>query len=127
LLLAEGYTKAETAEQCHITERTLYRWARDLDFATEIDRLTFLTGIARRAERLRLAMRVVRQRVRNGKIETDKDLLDWVKFAQSETDGAKLDITALFENVAQAAGINLDESAQHGEAESASEATPDQS
>jgi len=38
-----------------------------------------------------MAMRVVRQQVRaDGTLETDRDLLDWLKFAQSETTGIKL-------------------------------------
>lgn len=36
-------------------------------------------------------MRAVRQRVRDdGNIDTDRDVLDWLKFAQSETTGIKL-------------------------------------
>lgn len=53
-----------------------------------------MIGIASRAERLRFAMRVVRQKTK-GTIETDKDLLDWLKFAQSETEGVKLDLSKL--------------------------------
>ena len=38
-----------------------------------------------------MAMRVVRPKVRaDGTLETDKDVLDWLKFAQSETTGIKL-------------------------------------
>lgn len=38
-----------------------------------------------------MAMRVVRQRTRaDGTLETDKDVLDWLKYAQSETTGIKL-------------------------------------
>ena len=47
--------------------------------------------IASRAERLRIAMQAVRQRVRDdGTIDTDRDVLDWLKFAQSETTGIRL-------------------------------------
>jgi hypothetical protein len=50
-----------------------------------------MVDIASRAERLRMAMRVVRQRVRaDGTPETEKDLLDWLKYAQSETTGIKV-------------------------------------
>jgi hypothetical protein len=50
-----------------------------------------MIDISSRAERLRMAMRVVRQRTRaDGTLETDKDLLDWLKYAQSETTGIKL-------------------------------------
>lgn len=50
-----------------------------------------MIDIASRAERLRIAMRAVRQRVRDdGTIETDRDVLDWLKYAQGETTGIKL-------------------------------------
>jgi len=95
--LAEGYTVEEAAELAQITERTVYRWKNNLDFSTEVDRLSLLIGIASRAERLRIATRVAREKVKDDVITTGKDLLDWLKFAQSETDGAKLDLAALFE------------------------------
>jgi hypothetical protein len=45
----------------------------------------------KRAERLRIAMRALRQKVRaDGTVETDKDVLDWLKYAQSETTGIRL-------------------------------------
>lgn len=97
--LARGYTQAEAASAARISDRTIRRWLEHPDFAAEVDRLTLMTDIATRAERLRLAMRAVRQRVRkDGSLLTEKDLLDWLKFAQSETDGAKLDLTALLES-----------------------------
>ena len=38
-----------------------------------------------------MVMRVVRQKVRaDGTPETEKDLLDWLKFAQSETTGIRV-------------------------------------
>ena len=41
-----------------------------------------MVSIASRAERLWIARRAVRQRVReDGTIETDRDVLDWLKFA----------------------------------------------
>ena len=40
-------------------------------------------------------MRVVRQKVRDdGTIDTDRDVLDWLKYAQSETTGIKLGLAA---------------------------------
>lgn len=65
------------------------------DFAAEVDRLSLMVGVANRAARLRLAMRVVRDKTKSEAPATDKDLLDWLKFAQSETDGIKLDLTKL--------------------------------
>jgi transposase-like protein len=93
--LAEGKTQQEVANEIGVTDRTIRNWLAETEFAVEVDRLSLMVGIASRAERLRLAQRVVRQKSEGGLIVTDKDLLDWVKFAQSETDGAKLDLTAL--------------------------------
>lgn len=56
-----------------------------------------MVGIAARAERLRVAMRVVRQKVKDENVETDRDLLDWLRFAQRETQGVKLDLAKLEE------------------------------
>jgi hypothetical protein len=63
----------------------------------EVDKLTLLTGIALRAERLRIAARAIRQKAPEDadRVKTSRDLLDWIKYAQSETDGVKLDIGAL--------------------------------
>src|SRR5690606_7989190 len=93
LSLATGHTQAEAAEEAGVTDRTIRRWLNDPEFAAEVDRLTLMSGISTRAERLRIAMRVARQKVREetGEILTTKDILDWLKFAQSETDGVKLD------------------------------------
>ena len=75
--------------------RTVARWVADPEFSAEVDRLTHMTGIAMRAERLRIVMRVVRQKTKDGVAVTEKDLLDWLKYAQGETDGVKLDLAAL--------------------------------
>ena len=96
-MLALGHTEAETSEAVGVTDRTIRRWKKNEEFSAEVDRLSLMLGIAARAERLRLAMRVVRQRTQNDYVATDKDLLDWLKFAQSETDGVKLDLTSLLE------------------------------
>lgn len=99
LALAEGKSRAEVAESADITERTLYRWLNEPDFSAEVDRLSLMIGIASRAERLRIAQRIVRQKTAGEMADTDKDLLDWLKFAQSETDGVKLDMAKLMEAV----------------------------
>jgi hypothetical protein len=54
-----------------------------------------MIGVANRAERLRLANRVIRENTSGNRIQTEKDVLDWLKFAQSETDGVKLDLSKL--------------------------------
>lgn len=94
--LSDGKTQRAVAEEAGISERTLYNWIQNPEFSAEVDRLTLMMGIASRAERLRIAKRIVAQRVRDGElIESDKDLLDWLKFVQGETDGVKLDLAAL--------------------------------
>ncbi len=99
--LAQGYTQREAAETAKVSERTVNRWYSKLEFAMEVDRLTLLTGISTRAERMRIVMQVVRQRIteKEGKefVESKRDILEWLKLAQSETDGAKLDLAPVFE------------------------------
>lgn len=93
--LAEGKTQKQVAAEVEAGERTIRDWLANEDFAAEVDRLSLMVGIASRAERLRLANRVIRQRIKEDEIQTEKDLLEWVKFAQSETDGIKLQLTQL--------------------------------
>lgn len=96
LLLADGYSQTEVGSRINKDRRTIERWLDDNEFASEVDRLSLMTGIASRAERLRIVRQVVRQKMSDdGIIKTDKDILEWLKFAQGETDGQKLDITAL--------------------------------
>lgn len=95
LALAEGKTQQEVATEAGVTDRSIRLWLAEPEFASEVDRLSLMVGVSSRAERLRLAMRVVRQKTKGDAPETDKDLLEWLKFAQSETDGIKLDLTKL--------------------------------
>lgn len=102
--LANGSTREEAATEAEIGTTTLYRWLQVPEFSEEVDRLTFLTGVAAKAERLRLAKRVVNQLG----IRTEKDLLDWLKYIQGETDGIKLDFTELYNAVTENAGKMAD-------------------
>jgi hypothetical protein len=96
LALAAGKTRKEAAEEAEVTERSVYSWLEEPEFSAEVDRLSLMTDIAGRAERLRLAKRAVRQAMdEDGKLTTKADVLDWLKYAQSETDGIKLDLTKL--------------------------------
>jgi len=105
LALAEGYTQDESAIKAGVTQRTIARWLNNTDFAVEVDRLSLMVGIAQRGERLRIVRRVIREKIEEDtNIETKKDILEWLKYAQTETDGVKLDLTAL----AQAAGLVAD-------------------
>lgn len=98
LTLARGESRAAAAEAAGVSERSVYSWLNAPEFAEEVDRLTLMVDIASRAHRLRIANRVIRQFVREGEaIPTGKDLLDWLKYAQGETDGVKLDMAALID------------------------------
>ena len=91
MFLAQGHTWKETAAQYEISEMTISNWKRHPDFAAEVDRLSLMVDVAGRAYRLRMAMRVIRDKG----FVSERDLLDWLKFAQSETDGVKLDLARL--------------------------------
>jgi len=98
-LLAEGYNQQEVCQDVGVSDRTVRRWVADIEFSQEVDRLTHMFGLATRAERLRLAKRVIRERLEHTSIPpSSKDLLDWLKYFQSETDGIKLDLTAFLED-----------------------------
>jgi hypothetical protein len=91
LALAEGQSQQAVAEAIGVCRKTICNWLCVTEFAAEVDRLSCIVDISSRAERLRIAMRVVRQKVRaDGMPESEKDLLDWLKYAQSETTGIKL-------------------------------------
>jgi transcriptional regulator with XRE-family HTH domain len=104
IALADGETQRAVAKALDISEKTVSRWMHEPTFGAEVDRLTLMMGIASRAERLRIAKRLIRQRVQDEHVESDKDLLDWLKFAQSETDGIKLDLATLAAFAASLAG-----------------------
>jgi hypothetical protein len=95
-LLAEGYTRQHVADEVGASLRTVYNWLDAIEFSAEVDRLSCMLSTANRAERLRIAHRAARQAMRkDGTIDTNRDILDWLKFSQSETDGQKLDLTKL--------------------------------
>lgn len=102
--LADGATQAEAAEAAGVTDRTIRTWLDHEAFAEEVNRLSLMTDIASRAERLRIAKRMARKLADT----TEKDLLDWLKYAQSETDGIKLDLAALAEAAASVASGGSD-------------------
>jgi transcriptional regulator with XRE-family HTH domain len=96
IMLAEGFTIIETAQQIGVSKRTINRWNRNIEFSTEVDRLTLMTGIATKAERLKIAKKVIKQKLDRENLSRE-DLLSWLKYAQGETDGIKLDLTTLLE------------------------------
>lgn len=96
IALSQGRTQADVAAEVGVSDRAIRKWLAEPEFAAEVDRLSVMVNISSRAERLRIAMRVARQKVHeDGTVLTDKDILEWLKFAQSETDGIKLDLTRL--------------------------------
>ena len=95
LALAHGRTREQAASEARATRKTVYNWLHEPEFAAEVDRLSSMVGIAAKAERLRLAKRVVREKVKGEIVETDRDLLDWLRFAQSETRDIKLGLAKL--------------------------------
>lgn len=122
VLLADGYTIEETAREVNVSERTVSRWKADINFLAEVDRLSLMIGIANRGERLRIAKRIIRERI-SKQVKTQKDLLEWLKYAQSETDGVKLDLTTLFDAATSVAGSGPDgdDSEESGEDEGGSD------
>ena len=113
--LAEGFTCEETAERTGVSLRSIARLRKNYLFAAEVQRLTLMTGVAVRAERLKIAKRVIRQKVaqeinkitgQKNPILTRKDLLDWLQYSQSETDGVKLDLTDILSKLVAAAPVD---------------------
>ena len=96
ILLADGFTVRGISEQTGIPVRTIDRWKTNQEFAAEVDRLTQMFGIASKAGRMRIAKRIIRQKLESPRATT-RDLLDWLRFAQSETSGIKLDLTPLWD------------------------------
>lgn len=94
--LAEGFTQKEVAARNNLSVRTVQRWLDDNEFKEEMERLSSMVALAHRGARIRLAQRVIRQRISEHHIETEKDLLDWLKFIQSETDGIKIGLDSAF-------------------------------
>ena len=93
--LANGETQAAAAAAAGCSERTIRNWLAVPEFSEEVARLTLLTDIAHKAERVRLAKRIVR----NLGEHTERDLLDWLKYIQGETEGVKLDLAPLLAGI----------------------------
>jgi DNA-binding CsgD family transcriptional regulator len=93
LLLAMGQTIDEAAKELGVSEKTIDNWKREVEFKTRLDEVSLTVGVALKAERLRMANRIARK-LASKKTPTRKDLLEWLKFAQSETDGNKVNVNA---------------------------------
>ena len=126
IMLASGRSKTAVAEELEIDRVTLYHWLEHPDFSAEVDRLSLMVHVSSRAERLRVAMRVARSKGMDEEIpQTEKDLLDWLKFAQSETDGAKIDMSKLAELLAGESSDNQTKSLSAGAIETTAHSLPE--
>ena len=96
LALAEGQSQQVVADAIGVCRKTICNWLCVTEFVAEVDRLSCMIDISSRAERLRIAMRVVREKIRiGGSLVSNKDVLDWLKYAQSETTGIKLGLSTM--------------------------------
>ncbi|HTG95746.1 MAG TPA: phBC6A51 family helix-turn-helix protein [Pyrinomonadaceae bacterium] len=112
-LLALGYNKQYVADDVGVCRATIYNWLDDPEFCLEVDRLSVMLDVSSRAERMRHVMRVIRSLMdENGVLCTEKDPLDWLKYAQSETDGAKIDLSKLAELLTGEHSVQVGESEQ---------------
>lgn len=89
--LAEGLTIKEAAELSGVSDRTINRWKQREDFTTRLQKLVLETGVAIRAERMMIIKQQIRKALKK-RSPSKKDLLDWLKQAQAETDGSKLNL-----------------------------------
>lgn len=106
-LLAEGQTNKQVADEIKVTERTIYNWKQETVFAQEVDRLTLTRDVANRAERVRIARRMLLKKAASGALEdleSSKDPIDILKFIQSETNGAIFSVPELEQLAAIIAG-----------------------
>ena len=108
-MLANGYTIKETAATIGVSSRTIDNWKKHPDFQKELDNLSVMVGAASKAERMRIAKRIIRKLdppdSKRRRAPTNKDLLDWLKYVQVEAEGAKVNIDGLLELIANNAKV----------------------
>ena len=93
--LGNGRKQEQVAEAIGVSDRTIRRWLQEPEFAAEVDRLSMESDVAGKAHRLRLVKRLARQRIdEDGFVHSNADLLDILKYARSETDGLKMNLTS---------------------------------
>lgn len=109
LWLATGHSIKEAAEEAGVSTRTIHNWKKNLDFETEVDRLSLLYGGASKAYRARIGNMAIRQFIKeneDGTVELnlgDSTLLDWIKELRMMTDGERLNIAAIYSALADEA------------------------
>lgn len=106
LLLARGFNSTLVAEVLKVSRTTLYRWKEDTDYLVLVDELTKDHDLSIRGWRLRFAKRALRDTVaRREQADlplSDKDPLDWLKFAREETEGMRIFTDEQLELIANA-------------------------
>ena len=85
-LLASGLSTNEAGEELERDGSTIRRWRQDPKFANQLELAVLNQGAALRAERIRLAKKMLRK---VGAVSTKADPLEILRYLQSETDGAK--------------------------------------
>lgn len=81
-LIADGrLTIEDIAKKYGLSSRTIYRWQNQPEFNEKVGQLVLSTDIALKSERIRIARRIVREKLREG---SQKDLLDWLKYIHEE-------------------------------------------
>jgi len=86
--LACGRGRADAGRVAGVTRRTVQRWQGRADFAAEVKRLALARDDAMRTARTVAAARLARSR--RGSVPTGaasrRDVLEWLRYAQGETD-----------------------------------------
>lgn len=85
-LLAGGMSTNEVGEEIERDGSTIRRWRQDPKFANQLELAILNQGASLRAERIRLAKKMLRK---IGTENTKADPVDILRYIQSETDGAK--------------------------------------
>ncbi len=85
-LQARGELQQSIAKELNVSDRTLRRWAEHPDFQRKVDEIISDIDIAQKAERIKIAKKVIRQKIEQDKDRlSNKDLLDWLKYIGEET------------------------------------------
>lgn len=94
-MLAEGKSIAGVAKEIGCSTDTIDNWRGAPEFASEVDRLTLMTGIALPAHRMRIIKAAIDQRIaEDGTVLSKKDILEWMKLANEEMEGVRTTLLA---------------------------------
>jgi hypothetical protein len=75
----------EILAEFKITEAMFYRWKKHPEFQRKIDEIIQDIDIAQKSERIRIAKKVIRQKMEQDAHNlSKKDLLDWLKYVGEE-------------------------------------------